>query len=314
MRRLLQILRRGRAALLLEGSGAIVVLAILLMGPGGGPEGTARVELTRAAGTLSLANSRDGAAIFEASNMRPGQQASGSVTVSNTGTLPAVLTLAPGARSAAGAADRLLEGRLRLVVFDVTDINRPVTLYAGPLAAMTATALGALAAGSSRDFLFVASLASEGAVADNQVQGATLAAGFTWTAVAGATPTPVPTVTPTPTPVKPAPTVAPTPVPTVAPTPVPTVAPTPVPTVAPTPDPPVVGQCKPRKVKIRIRTHGRRILRVMVKVGAKRAHKIKRRSRITVKVNSAKTVRIKVSVKLSGGGHVTIRRKARGIC
>lgn len=317
MRRLLHILRRGRAALLLEGLGAIAVAAVVLIGPAGGPEGTARVELTRAAGTLSLANSKDGAAIFQAANMRPGQEASGSVTVSNTGTLPAALTLAPGARTTAGTADRVLEGRLKLVVFDVTDIGRPVTVYAGPLDAMPATALGALGAGSSRDFLFVASLPTAGAAADNAVQGATLGAAFTWTAVPGAAPTPTPTPTPTATPTRtPSPTPTSTPAPTPKPTVVATPTPTPVPTVAPTPtpEPTVIGQCKARKVKIRIRTQGHRILRVTVKVGARRAHKVKPRSKVTVKVTGAAKVRIKVAVKLAGGKHLTIRRAARARC
>lgn len=304
MRRLLHVLRRGRAALLLEGAGAIVVVAVLLMAPGGGPSGTARVELTRAAGTLSLANSKDGAAIFAAANMRPGQQAGGSVTVTNKGTLPAALTLSPGARSAAGAADRLLESRLKLVVFDVTDVGRPVTMYAGPLASMPATALGDLAAGRSRDFRFVASLPSAGANADNAVQGASLAASFRWTAAAGVDPL----VTPTPTPMRtPAPTATPH-----TPTPLPTAVTTVVP--ASTPQSPAAGRCKARKVKIRIRSHGRRIVRVAVKVGHEHAHRVKPRRKITVKVKSARKARVKVTVKLAGGRHMTIRRRARGRC
>ena len=104
---------------LLESGGALATVAVLLRAPTGGERATGRVELSRAAGTLSLANSREGAAIFQADGMRPGQQATGWVRVTNTGTLAATLAPAPGRLSAADAPSQALAGRLELTVLDV---------------------------------------------------------------------------------------------------------------------------------------------------------------------------------------------------
>jgi hypothetical protein len=179
----------------------------------------------------------------------------------------------------------MLAARLRLLVFDVTDVGRPVTMYAGPLAAMPATAVGTLAAGRGRDFLFVAELSSTGS--DNPLQGASLAAGFTWTATAA-----TPAVKPKPTPPRP---------------------PAGTPTPPPASTPGSAHECPARKVRIRVRTHGRHVRRITVRVGHKRPHRAKlRHGRVTVKVKGHKRVKIKVTVKLAGGGHMTIHRRARG--
>jgi hypothetical protein len=286
MARLLDFLRRRRATVLFEAALALVAVAVVLLAPGEA-HGTAEVELSRAAGTLSLANSRAGAAIFQADNMRPGQQASGSVRVTNTGTLGAALRLAPALSDPSG----LLAARLRLVVSDVTDADRPATLYAGPLSAMGTVAVGALAAGQGRDFLFVASLPAGTPASDNPLQGSALAASFTWTATAAAPAEP--TATPQP------------------PSPTPTPAPTVVPTPAPTPTPPP-ATCAPRKVKIKIRAHGRRILKVTVKVGHKRARKVKPRAKFKVTVKGAAPAKVKVTATLSGGKRLVIRKRVPG--
>jgi spore coat-associated protein N len=283
---LLDFLRRRRATVLLEGALALVAVAVVLLAPGEA-HGTAEVELSRAAGTLSLANSRSGAAIFQAADMRPGQEARGSVRVTNMGTLGATLRLAGASAQPADAASRLLAARLQLVVFDVTDVSRPATVYTGPLASMGTLALGALAAGRGRDFVFVASVPAGVPAADNLLQGASLAAGFTWTATAAA-PAPTPTATPQP----PGPT------------------PTPAPTGVPTPTPPP-SACATRRVKIRIRARGRRILKVVVKVGHKHAKRVRPRARFKVKVKGTKRTRIKVTATLSGGRSLVISKRVR---
>jgi spore coat-associated protein N len=290
MGRVIDILRRRRSTMLLEGALALVAVVVVLLAPGEA-HGTAQVELSRAAGTLSLTNSRSGAAIFQAANMRPGRQVSGSVRVTNAGTLDAALRLAPNMARAADAPSAVLAARLQLVVSDVTDAGRPTTVYAGPLSAMGQLAVGALAAGRGRDFLFVASLPAGTPAADNLLQGATLAAGFTWTATAAAPAPPTPTATPQP--------------------PGPTPTPTPAPTVVPTPTP-APAACAPRRVKIRIRAHGRRILEVMVKVGHKHAKRVRPRARITVKVKGARPATVKVTATLSGGKRVVVKKRVPG--
>ena len=285
MRRLPALVRRARVTVLLEGGLALVAMAVVLVVPGDA-HGTATAELSQAAGTLSLGNSRAGAAIFQAANLRPGQQARGSVRVTNTGTLGATLSVARDAPRATGAAGALLVSRLQLTIYDVTDAARTSVVYAGPLGTMSTVRLGALAAGRARDFIFVAALPA--GVGDNLLQGTTMAAGFTWTATASAPPV----VTPTPTPAPPVPT------------------PTPAPTV--TPPPPPASSCKPRKVRIRIPAHGRKILTVTVKIGHGHAKRVKPKARFKVTVKGAKPRKVRVVATLAGGTRVTVKKRVRG--
>jgi len=196
-----------------------VVLGVLALGlafaaPG---EGAPRLQLASATGSLTLSNSKDGAAIFNAAGMRPGEEASGSVTIGNTGTVGAALSVAPAStQDAPGASGGRLSDRLQLLVLDITDVQAPRTVYSGVLTAMPAVALGALDAGTQRTFLFVAKLLP--GADDNAYQGAALSTAFAWSATG--TPAATPTPTPSPTPVPP--TATPTPA---APPPPPVVTP-----------------------------------------------------------------------------------------
>ena len=72
------------------------LLGLLALGLAFAPagEGAPKLRLASASGALSLSNSKEGAAIFHADAMRPGEEATGSVTIANTGTVNAALTLA----------------------------------------------------------------------------------------------------------------------------------------------------------------------------------------------------------------------------
>ena len=134
--------------------------------------------------------------------MRPGEEASGSVTITNTGTVNAALLLAPeDPADTPGNGGGRLSNKLEVLVIDVTAVTAPVTVYAGTLKQMDATNVGSLAPGGHRTYRFVASLRPSGS-ADNAFQGAELTTGFRWSAtgIATATPTPIPTPTPTATP------------------------------------------------------------------------------------------------------------------
>ena len=85
----------------------------------------------------------------------------------------------------------LLSARVQLVLFDVTDVQHPVTIYAGPPAGLQAVALGTLAPGNHRDYLFAATLPDSGlpgspAAGDNLFQGSALSLGFEWRATSAA--------------------------------------------------------------------------------------------------------------------------------
>jgi spore coat-associated protein N len=190
---------------------AAVAIALAFATPG---EGAAKLRLASAGGSLSLSNSKDAQAVFRAAAMRPGEEASGSVTIGNTGSVPGTLTVAPaGVQDAPATGGGRLSDRLQLLVIDVTNVRAPATMYTGSLRAMASVKLGNLAPGASRTFLFVAQM-TPGA-GDNAFQGATLSAAFQWSATGSevvVTPTPTPTpAPPVPRPATPAATSTPTP-------------------------------------------------------------------------------------------------------
>ena len=182
-------------ALVLNALLGLLALGLAFAPPG---EGAPKLQLASAVGALSLTNSKEGSAIFHAAAMRPGEEASGSVTITNTGTVTGALTLTPAAPTdTPGTGGGRLSNRLELLVIDVTTVTTPVTVYAGTLEQMDPTDVGALLPGQHRTYLFVASLRPSGA-ADNAFQGAALTTGFTWSATGAAAATPTSTPTPTP--------------------------------------------------------------------------------------------------------------------
>jgi hypothetical protein len=188
--------------LLLNAVLGVLALGLAFATPG---EGAARLRLASADGALTLSNSKEGAAIFRAAVMRPGEEASGSVVIGNTGTVGAALTVAPSAvQDTPGTGGGRLSDRLELLVLDVTNVQAPRTVYSGTLKAMPSVALGSLAAGTQRTFLFVATLRP--GIGDNALQGSAITSAFQWTATGSAvatptpTPTPAPVITPAPTP------------------------------------------------------------------------------------------------------------------
>jgi hypothetical protein len=207
-------LSRGSMALAINAVLALLALGLAVAPPG---EGAPRLQLAAASGALTLSNSKEGAAIFQADSMRPGEEARGSVRITNTGTINAALSLAPeAAADTPGTGGGRLSNRLELLVIDVTTVTAPVTVYEGTLRQMAPTNVGSLAPGAHRTYVFVASLRPNGS-ADNAFQGAALTTGFRWSASGAASPTPTATATPTATP---------TPVATATPSPVATPAPT----------------------------------------------------------------------------------------
>ena len=128
--------------------------------------------------TGSLAMSRSGSgAIFSLSSMKIGDTASGSITITNTGTLAGAYTLAGTASGSAALA-----GQLHLTIYKDSDGGTAV--YDGTLAGFSSASLGTFAAnGDAHTFYFHVSLPSAGSdTADNLLQGLSASASFTWTA------------------------------------------------------------------------------------------------------------------------------------
>jgi hypothetical protein len=99
---------------------------------------------TFSSGTLTQSNSKDGAAILTASNMKPGDSANGSVTITNTGSLPGTFSLAKSNLTdpVTGTGGVKLSDQLDLKVEDTTGSpSTPPVVYSGKLSAMGTVAL-----------------------------------------------------------------------------------------------------------------------------------------------------------------------------
>jgi hypothetical protein len=141
-----------------------------------------------AAGTLTMSNSKDNAAILTASGMKPGDSTSGTVDIQNTGSLTGTFSLSRSALNDSDGTNPMSQ-KLNVVVKDCGDFasgtptcdgGDPVK-YSGTLAAMTSSvALGNFAASEKHRYEFAVSFDSS---AGNQYQGDTSTATFQWDAV-----------------------------------------------------------------------------------------------------------------------------------
>jgi len=150
---------------------------------------SANPNTTFATGTLTIDNSREGAAIFtSATDMRPGDPArTSTVDIENAGTLSGTFTLS---RSALNDSDgsNPLSGKLNVKVIDcgtfasgtpACDGTDPVK-YTGTLGAMSsAVSLGSWAGGEKHRFEFDVDVDGS---ATNAYQGDSSTATFTWNA------------------------------------------------------------------------------------------------------------------------------------
>ncbi len=112
--------------------------------------------------------------------MRPGEGVSGAVTIGNDGDRPGRFAVRPtGLHDVAPNGGKLSE-RVELVLFDVTNVQSPKTIYAGVPADFQQVDLGVIAPGQERDYLFAATLPDGGE--RQPFQGAALSLGFEWSA------------------------------------------------------------------------------------------------------------------------------------
>jgi hypothetical protein len=130
-----------------------------------------------ATGELTMARSGSGV-VFDLSNAKIGQEATGAVTISNTGTLDGAFTLE-------GTVAGALAPSLELKIYKNTDNAAGSLLYDGTLAGFSsAVDLGTLAAKSgTATFYFHVTLPTTGSDAgDNALQGKSANVSFTWKA------------------------------------------------------------------------------------------------------------------------------------
>jgi hypothetical protein len=128
-----------------------------------------------ATGTLAMSRSGSGA-VFSASNMVVDQEATGSVTITNSGSLAGDYTLS-------GSASGSLATSLELVIYKDNDGVAGSKIYDGSLGAFASVGLGTFAGGGQHTFYFHVKLPSTGTDAgDNAFQGQSAGADFTWSA------------------------------------------------------------------------------------------------------------------------------------
>jgi hypothetical protein len=127
------------------------------------------------AGTLEQTNSKAGSAIFKVTNLKPGDTVNGTVTITNSGSLPASFSLTETATN--GFVN---PANLQLVVKDGSTV-----VYSGAFGGLGTKALGAgtWAANESHTYSFSVTLALS---AGNAEQGKGATATYSWDSIQGA--------------------------------------------------------------------------------------------------------------------------------
>src|SRR6266550_2250280 len=174
---------RGAFLRLEVGALVLVAVCVVILSASRQPE-RIDIQLTGGGGSLTLSNTKEGAAVLSLGGIKPGDSTTDTVTLGNTGTLPGDLSLdTSNLVDAPGSGGGALSGKLDLRVRDITNAGSPVTVYTGKIAGLTPVALGTLAAGDSRVYEFKIDFPDTGAGAENAYQGSGMSVQFDWTAV-----------------------------------------------------------------------------------------------------------------------------------
>ncbi|WP_110181234.1 TasA family protein [Nocardioides solisilvae] len=126
-------------------------------------------------GTLTQANSKDGRAIFNLTDMKPGDTLNGTLTLTNTGSLPAKFSLTESSSATTFAKDVMT-----MTITDTTTSQQVFKGSFGDLVDGSKNALGEFAPGAARDFRFTVAMDP---AAGNDQQGKAASATYTWDSV-----------------------------------------------------------------------------------------------------------------------------------
>jgi spore coat-associated protein N len=180
--------------------GALLIVAAVAVGSGANFNSTsANPSNVFTAGTISSSNSKASAAILTASNIVPGNAATGTVDIKNTGSASGRFTLTdtppvdtPGVALAGSGAQRLSKKRLsKKLTLTIVDQGDPTCttacpaftmVYTGTIFAQPATiALGTFPAGATHRYVFTMRFPEGGTGgADNAYQGASTTFDYNW--------------------------------------------------------------------------------------------------------------------------------------
>jgi spore coat-associated protein N len=148
-----------------------------------------RAVISQADGGLNVTNSRDGQAIFQAQGLAPGRSVTGTVQLTNAGTLAGDLGFQQlDVQDQPGVNGGRLSDAVHLDVTDITGGNL-IPIFAGQLGAFQSHGLGNIAPGEARTYRFTASLPDGGVPpsptgGDNAYAGSALTVRYLWTATA----------------------------------------------------------------------------------------------------------------------------------
>jgi spore coat-associated protein N len=175
---------RGVSVSRLLSLAAICAVAVAWAGTGAAtPERAPEAVLISATGDLQLSNSADGQAIFQASGLAPGRSVSGTVRLTNSGTLPGDLSLQQlDVSDSPGPGGGRLSNVVSLQITDVTG-GSSIPVFSGQLGGLGSRPLGAIGPGDARTFRFTASLPDM----DNAFAGSGLTVRYAWNASAAGT-------------------------------------------------------------------------------------------------------------------------------
>ncbi len=144
------------------------------------PERPPQAVLTQATGDLRLSNSAEGQAIFQASGLAPGRSVTGTVRLTNSGTLPGDLSLQQlDVNDRPGPGGGRLSNVVSLEIRDVTG-GSSIPVFAGQLGGLGSRPLGAIGPGEARTFRLTASLPDM----NNAFAGSGLTVRYAWNASA----------------------------------------------------------------------------------------------------------------------------------
>jgi hypothetical protein len=168
--------------------GALLIASALAAGSGANYQSSsANTGNIIKAGVVSVTSSVQGSALLNVSALRPGRSVVDTVDVSNSGDLPATMSLR-AANVADVPASPALSDKATLKVEDlgdpacVTGCPAASTVYEGKLGSLGAQALGRWPVGDKRRFRFTVSLSDGGLGAENAYQGARTTLDLTWSA------------------------------------------------------------------------------------------------------------------------------------
>jgi spore coat-associated protein N len=166
---------------------AVAAALVALVAATTTPDLGARLAASPNGNPLGISNSKNGVAILTATGMLPGTTRSGTVTLTNSGSVDADFTLDKARLvDTPGPHGGLLSRALDLRIEHVTGATS-TTLYLGKLATMGQIRLGEFRKRTSRSYRFTVTLPDGGpppspTTGDNAYQGSSMRVDYVWTA------------------------------------------------------------------------------------------------------------------------------------